>query len=271
MRRSECEIYGSTGIAREILIAMAPYADSLAEDYSTHLAPLGYGRALYHPKSTMELHPGMLGFFDSYGEWTEILDLKDTASLQKRNLTLPSFELNSISTELRQWDEPRRSEGVSARTLHARAELEYVSTPVSHSLCVLIILNLNRAAGLPVTSGFGLEFTLCQDSGAVLITSKDVQRSRLKVFESSVTSWLQSNLTTILSGELALPFKQSGFCVILGTYAVETFALDTWRGKDKSISCGLGANIASAGSVAGGLQVYRGHTTGAWMSGTAEV
>jgi hypothetical protein len=104
-----------------------------------------------------------------------------------------------------------------------------------------------------------------------LVTSAEVLRSRLKVFESSIKSWFEENLPTILSGEMGETFKEFGLCVIMGTYSVKKFSLDAWRGKGETTHCGLGARASSVGGLAAGGQVYHGHTVGGWISGTAKV
>ena len=104
---------------------MAPLITGrIAEDYAQHFRYLEFGQALYHPKSNKVMKPGMLGYFDSLDEWSNVVDLGEEGALKNFNLSKPRFDLGDVMLEQRLWGEPLTSQSVSGHKIYGAASLQ---------------------------------------------------------------------------------------------------------------------------------------------------
>jgi hypothetical protein len=59
---------------------------SLAQVYAASMAHHPFGHALYEPSSPSTLGCGSLGYLDSQGQWTHLLDLTNSQDLAAKGL-----------------------------------------------------------------------------------------------------------------------------------------------------------------------------------------
>ncbi|KAJ6150942.1 hypothetical protein N7470_007536 [Penicillium chermesinum] len=190
-----------------------------------------YGIALYHPQPRATFHPGMVGYFDAYGNWNHITDLSQVRSSADTALAPPA-DLPALAQPEQQTWGPKLGSSTRGR----RVEL---SAGISETVLA--------AAGAPLSLGSCFRFESERASGAVLVTSDPVVHERF-YHESPFKRWVVSNARRLLGEREEL--KEYELWVVTSTWSAREAAVNCWRDQKKAVEVGFKVGFVEIGEVA---------------------
>ncbi|KAI1492281.1 hypothetical protein F5X96DRAFT_627545 [Biscogniauxia mediterranea] len=167
-----------------------------------------YGWALYKKVSAKDLRPGIVGYFDSEGDWKAL-------KIQNHILDADSREPEPLT-----WG-PKSSESVVSRQIGGS-----IGTPV------MVV---------PVEASLKLSVQCKSDEGAIMVTQNPVLKHQIDD-EETVVEWVKSNKTMLIKGYKSIIDKH-GIWVITKTYTSHRCAVAVMSSKSSSVELGISADI----------------------------
>jgi hypothetical protein len=204
--------------------------NELDQVYLTLMKHHPYGKAIYKPLSTSSFHPGIVGYFDSVGNWNPIADLSAVEASSPATFTPPpSDKLVRAPSEPQTWG-PRLGTQTTCREigLHQSASLAALT-------------------GVPLGTGSCFRFESSTSAGAVLLVDGAVSHHRY-YYEAPFKEWIVANAKSILKDRPEV--RDYGLWVITSTWSAAEASINCWSGTQKGVDVGFNFKVVGIGEVA---------------------
>lgn len=222
-------------------------------DYAEQMRRHPFGTALYQPQPRDIFHPGMVGYFDTYGNWNPIIDLsQEAASSTCESKSTASFTPPKNLPELAVPEKHEWGPKLGTTTRGRRID---VKAGVSEAL-------MTGLSGVPLGVGSCYRFESEKSTGAVLITKAPVVHERF-YFESPFKLWVTLNAGRLLAERAEL--KKHALWVVTSTWASDEVAINCWQDSKRAVEVGFKASFVQIGELAPKGEWVDGGSTDGWM------
>ncbi|KAF2149632.1 hypothetical protein K461DRAFT_214663, partial [Myriangium duriaei CBS 260.36] len=211
----------------------------LNKDYARSMTIQDRGYAFLNPESRHDLQHGTCGYIDDNGQWQELLNLTNAASLG-------TFKAPVTVTKMRSEDEQ------CGPLLGSGTEEVDRSTTAGGS---------GTLAGVPVDASVTLSYKTSSDFGAVLHCPQPITRAGYK-HKAPFRDWAKANAAALL---LRFPdVRSNGFYVVTKTYSTPEAHTHAWTNPSSNVAIKFKVGSAGVAEVGPALDYSQTSSGSAW-------